>query len=424
MERPQEDTVALHRTVRFVELYSGVGGWTMALKEQIDTAADCNLQCVAALDHSDLCRQVYNHNHGCSHTSFRNAKALCIEKLTLAQVEAWDASIWLLSPPCQPHSRQHSRASRDEGDPRSASFWHLCELLKQMNANKKPALLCLENVVGFEISKSCRRVWMQALHPDYLVAEFHLTPTQVGLPNDRPRYYCLAVLKAKLKGTAGADDALRGTYLKKAISSCCEQPNAPGGIILHTSIPELNVRAEGATNLPPIAYFLDDALADTSALQVPSKLLERSASWCFDIVTPSCTRSSCFTSSYAKFVKGTGSILYMGKEEVATTGRTLVAENMAKEDFAGTTTKTCKMIGVLQDPADRVYQSDWTTRLDVSKLRYFSGLELGRLFGFPASFTFPNDTTVKQQWKLMGNSLNVQVATKIIELGLEFVNVK
>lgn len=75
-------------------------------------------------------------------------------------------------------------------------------------------------------------------------------------------------------------------------------------------------------------------------------------------------------------------------------------------------------------------------------MRYFSGTEVARLMGFPVDeqpavasddesyvasgeshreFTFPAHVTMKQQWKLLGNSLNVRLAAKVAEIGIQSV---
>ena len=48
------------------------------------------------------------------------------------------------------------------------------------------------------------------------------------------------------------------------------------------------------------------------------------------------------------------------------------------------------------------------------KLRYFTPREISRLLGFPSSLSFPNNVTVKQQYKVLGNSLNVTVVSLLI----------
>jgi tRNA (cytosine38-C5)-methyltransferase len=74
-------------------------------------------------------------------------------------------------------------------------------------------------------------------------------------------------------------------------------------------------------------------------------------------------------------------------------------------------------------------------------MRYLSGAEIARLMGFPVSepaaeihdgkqeallngargFSFPSHCTMKQQWKLLGNSLNVQVAAKVAQIGIQAI---
>ena len=82
-------------------------------------------------------------------------------------------------------------------------------------------------------------------------------------------------------------------------------------------------------------------------------------------------------------------------------------------------------------------------------MRYFSGTEIARLMGFPLDtssnddsktfvlnngtstndkqledvskrkFSFPKDCTMRQQWKMLGNSLNVRVAASVAEIGIQ-----
>ena len=81
-------------------------------------------------------------------------------------------------------------------------------------------------------------------------------------------------------------------------------------------------------------------------------------------------------------------------------------------------------------------------------MRYLSGTEIARLMGFPVGelaastcddsdptkegsavigageagpyrkFSFPPVCTLRQQWKLLGNSLNVNVAAGVAEIGI------
>jgi len=149
----------------YLEFYSGVGGWTLALneaKKRINRKRDIHmtlqLQRLAFFDHSNLCNHVFQynfsssqgHNISCANDSEKEVKPMAIEKLTIGQLEQYKASIWVLSPPCQPHTRQHSNQNQDLQDPRSRSFLHICSLLEKLTLDTLPKLIFLENVIGFE----------------------------------------------------------------------------------------------------------------------------------------------------------------------------------------------------------------------------------------------------------------------------------
>lgn len=378
--RPNVENDAISgEELSYVEFYSGIGGWTMALEEAIGRIHErkFHLRRIAALDHSDLCTKVFEHNFG------SDPKSFAVERLTLQQVEEWKASVWVMSPPCQPHTRQHSNQSEDLKDPRSASFLHLVDLIRKMKVECLPSLICLENVVGFETSRSCQ-LWIEALQErGYSICSFHLSPTQVGLPNDRPRLFCVAVQKKMSEESPAETEGLLSYF----------NQSSPSTIL--TSIPALAVKPEHEmvlSDLPCISSFLDEP-SDHEALQVPSKVFQGSAAWCFDMVAPKSRRSSCFTQSYGRYIRGTGSVLYQDENREIN----------------------------LMAPEDRNFDEDWANNFDFTKLRYFSGMEMARLMGFSNYFSFPSNCSYKQQWKLIGNSLNVRVASRIVELGLRLM---
>ena len=315
-----------------------------------------------------------------------------------------------MSPPCQPHTRQHDKQDLDLDDSRSQSFLHICQLLQDTQEDKLPILLLMENVVGFEKSGSCRR-WRTVLQGrNYSLAHFHLTPPQVGLPNDRPRYFCVAVRSTTT--TAGAAVPDHGTTVSSlplpSATACwwtkilSKESNIDDEPNIQSQLPELGVLpVDAVCNLPPLSTFLDVTTPDDkehesslSSLRVPGKLLETSAAWCFDTVTPDDTRSACFTHSYGTFIRGTGSVLY--------TGPPRYYDRLQ-----------------LQSPEDRIFDASWKEGLNLEQhLRYFSGREMAKLMGFADSFSFPVDCPPKQQRKLLGNSLNVRVAARLCELAL------
>ena len=111
--------------------------------------------------------------------------------MSMSDLESLRAHLWVLSPPCQPFTRQGHR--RDVEDARAASFLRLLGKLGEMDGECVPEFICLENVVGFEQSETRNRM-LDVFCKSGLeaVQEFILSPDQFGIPYSRPRYFCLA----------------------------------------------------------------------------------------------------------------------------------------------------------------------------------------------------------------------------------------
>ncbi len=158
--------------LRVLELYCGIGGCAAAL------GADAEV--VAAIDIDRTALEVYR-------TNFPHpAAARTIEALSAADLERWRADLWWLSPPCQPFTRRGRR--RDDDDPRSASLLRLIGLLEEV----PPPYLALENVPGFEGSRTHARLLGALERLGYGVRQQLLCPTELGVPNRRRRFYLLA----------------------------------------------------------------------------------------------------------------------------------------------------------------------------------------------------------------------------------------
>ena len=521
-------------TLTYLEFYSGIGGWSLALEKACrDIAANTNthntscatsgddgaaaavtgqrisVQRLASYDHSDLCNAVFAHNFVSNSDATSNAEddkkpsaakrqkkkqkrndtslstattaaaarrpppppaslpTYPIEKLTATDLAKLNPDIWAMSPPCQPHTRQHDHHSTEEelSDPRSKSFLHLIELMYELGSSTSkghtvekddggskdllPKIILLENVVGFEASTSCQKYKQALIDNGYVFTELHLNPTQVGIPNDRPRYYCCAVKGLEqddFKGHNSPDDVLVLQQLMDMFQNASDGSNAQLPNV-HTSIPSLGVAEPGssdiASSLPTIASYLDTDLSplaldgpstNTSKLdkvQISKMTIEKSAAWCFDIITRDDARSACFTSSYGKYVKGTGSVLYYGSD-----GSTMNASaETAESKCDGQATDVFRLV----DPKERSYDATWWERLVAGDsgsppLRYLSGEEVARLMGFPlkgdttdisthsdSAFSFPEWCTEKQKWRLLGNSINVAVSARIAELGMRLL---
>ena len=172
---------------RVAEFYSGIGGWCSALN-----LCDANYTIVGAFDINNIANETYDANY----SSKSSSKS--IETFSKKFLKNIAADKWVMSPPCQPITRKNETETRDSNDPRSKSFLKLIQLIQEMDSPRR--YVAPENVVGFENSYCCEQ-FIDALRSlNYSLIQFHLTPTQFGLPNDRPRYYCIAIRRGSFDG--------------------------------------------------------------------------------------------------------------------------------------------------------------------------------------------------------------------------------
>ena len=161
-----------------LELFCGIGGCAAALPEGV--------RVVGALDISEKALAVYRRNF-----PGHPARVKLIDGLSSADLAAFGADLWWLSPPCQPFTRRG--LGRDADDPRASGLLHLIGLLRESEA-VRPAALALENVPGFERSR-CHALLREVLdRAGYRVRETLLCPTELGVPNRRRRFYLAAAL--------------------------------------------------------------------------------------------------------------------------------------------------------------------------------------------------------------------------------------
>lgn len=329
-----------------------------------------------------------------------------------------------MSPPCQPFTRQHPAT---ENDPRSNALLHLIKSIEKLK--KPPKYLALENVIGFEESPTCVTLLNTLESTGYNFMQFALTPSQFGIPNERPRFYLLAILNgefsecdvrkpAAIPGIVEVDDeANTNTIPRNRIDRT-----------VRTCIP-------GVVPIDPVALssYLSDSLSVTEMgdLIMTEKSLEKNASWCLDIVSPDDKCTSCFTKSYSKYFKGTGSVLLIpdpflsreksfeksnnadgivdasipktdDKMEHSESNSCSVSSNILPLDSAISSQKTIgnrtpEFSSVIDSllasqnatsadfrelPETRTFDSNWKEKLKGNKLRFFSPTELLRLFGF------------------------------------------
>lgn len=174
-----------------LELFSGIGGWAESLRQSYESMGQAN-DCVIvdAIDINDASNRTYSSN-------FPSTKISCksIESLKKSYFESLNSNCWCMSPPCQPFTRNNTSDFRDNNDNRSDALIYLLSILDQLSI--PPHFIFLENVVGFEASKCCEQVRTLLRKRNYVFQEFILSPSEFGIPNERPRYYLTAIISNK-----------------------------------------------------------------------------------------------------------------------------------------------------------------------------------------------------------------------------------
>ncbi|KAI5075482.1 hypothetical protein GOP47_0009558 [Adiantum capillus-veneris] len=331
-----------------------------------------------------------------------------IQHLTIKKLDGYDADAWLLSPPCQPYTRQGLQ--KDADDLRASSFLKLLEILPLLC--KPPAFLFIENVVGFESSVS-HDILVEALKKaEFSIQEFILTPLQLGIPYSRPRYFCLAKRRPfcfsypqfnnQLLDNLGPAAPTFSVSVSQTLDSSPHTNHSlelPTGNFSHDypckavkEYLEDQLFDEGGLDDSPCmethSANIDGKKLEHNTFEVPGYLIDR---WgdVFDVVTPNSRRCCCFTKSYGRFVKGTGSFI----ATKLTNEHGL--EQLSSEGDSGGIMKSnlcLKQLG----------------------LRYFTPREIANLHSFPKNFGFPDRITIKQRYALLGNSLSVAVVASLL----------
>ena len=357
--------------MRVAEFYAGVGGWHYAFKR-----TGLNINVVAAIDINTTSNLIYRHNFPSTRHLQRN---IC--GLTEQELDAMDATMFTLSPPCQPFTRQGKRGDKD--DHRTDSFFHLMHALTRMR--NPPTHLMMENVKGFEVSETRKHFISTLGIMGYSYQEFLLSPTQFGVPNSRTRYYLLAKKQPH-------------SFHELGTNGICEDPTKILSL-LRQNVPDtgssLDTGTSPACPAPApstLSSFLEPLEEEHLVTYlVPDKVLTKCAMG-VDIVQPSSTSSCCFTKGYFHYSVGTGSILQHNEEaDLHSCYQLYTAAQMKQHEEAN-----IKHLKPLQ-------------------LRYFTPREVANLMCFPPDFSLPPTITLRQSYQTLGNSVNVVVISSLVK---------
>ncbi|XP_047280652.1 tRNA (cytosine(38)-C(5))-methyltransferase isoform X7 [Homo sapiens] len=316
--------------LRVLELYSGVGGMHHALRESCIPA-----QVVAAIDVNTVANEVYKYNF--PHTQLL---AKTIEGITLEEFDRLSFDMILMSPPCQPFTR---------------------DLLIQT----------IENC-GFQYQ------------------EFLLSPTSLGIPNSRLRYFLIAKLQSEpLPFQAPGQVLMEFPKIESVhpqkyamdVENKIQEKNVEPNISFDGSIQcsgkdailfkletaeEIHRKNQQDSDLSVkmLKDFLEDD-TDVNQYLLPPKSLLRYA-LLLDIVQPTCRR-------YGSYIEGTGSVLQTAED--------VQVENIYKS-------------------LTNLSQEEQITKLLILKLRYFTPKEIANLLGFPPEFDEQSDILLKTEKRL------------------------
>lgn len=390
--------------IRCLEFFSGIGG----LHHSFNIACPLG-EVVASFDINIIANATYKHNFD------KTPVTKGIDFLSVYDIEKYDANCWLMSPPCQPYTR--GGKGLDDQDPRAKGLLHLIDILPKLSNH--PSYIFLENVLNFEKSKSREKLITQLCKMNYEIHECLLTPLQFGIPNDRLRYYLMA---RKLQEFNNDEKVITPQkYFEQAT--------------IHTSWPfecMLDNKENDKCNhwkqqqslqlskfeIPKLSNYVENIL-DEKELQkylVPEKYILKSYNFKFDIVRPTDKRCSCFTKSY-------------GSHHIFGSGSLIQTKNLEFTDYNFENPKSLLELG----------------------LRYFTPTEIAKLHAFPLKsqlstnsssknenvlnsinnytpklyncfelmqtsnyLEFPDDVSIIQKYRLLGNSLNVFVVSELL----------
>ncbi|KAF0898610.1 hypothetical protein E2562_008193 [Oryza meyeriana var. granulata] len=290
---------------KVLEFYSGIGGMRYSIE-----ASGVRAEVVEAFDINDVANDVYEFNFG--HRPCQGN----IQTLTASDLDKYKAQAWLLSPPCQPYTRQGLQ--KHSADARAFSFIKILNLMKNMSF--PPQMLFVENVVGFEVSDTHDQLLEVLSDLNFNTQEFILSPLQFGIPYSRPRYFCLAKRESMSFQNPSDNSKLLRTptfrTLVRADHNRYNQNEDDLELVCKPINEFLETRTLNIDDLDSSGTISDFNESDGCTPSemvfqdyvVPLNLIERWGN-AMDIVYPESKRCCCFTKSYYRYVKGTGSLL-------------------------------------------------------------------------------------------------------------------
>ncbi|KAF7457338.1 DNA methyltransferase PMT1 - like protein [Cryptosporidium felis] len=350
---------------------------------------------------------------------------------SLSETDIPFADIWLLSPPCQPFTKGGSK--KDSDDPRSKPFLKLIEVMLALeNSEKLPRAWFVENVVNFETSNT-HKIMMAMLNKlNFETFEFILSPTQVGIPNTRVRYYCISIrnsskfpnlplnrlksLLYKNKSEFIASHILSVSKIPLVVGKSSEKSQSLNKVVpfeyqnIVCALPyEVDKSAQILQNSPTkigdvlLLNLIDDKTVN-SLKELALNIVKSNPSFKFDIVNIHSKASTTFTKSYIE-TRGRGGPLL----DYSSYSRESALSNIDHSIFDHIF-NTCSL-----DP------QRFRVPGETSNLRCFHPCEILSIMGFPINWFDELKISLKQKYSLIGNSISVYIASILLHFMLELL---
>lgn len=240
----------------------------------------------------------------------------------------------------------------------------------------------MENVKGFECS-IVRNIFTKKLQEcNFDFQEFLLSPTSVGVPNSRLRYYCIArrctkpwnfktkteivsmhidISKLVMKSVSASTNFINKSFQVECLPREFDEPYC-------------------------IECILEEEVSDKFLLK--DQQLKRAK--VLDVCHRDSRRSCCFTKAYSHYLDGTGSVFTEASRELVEKIKNASASELGSSEF----------IQPLRE----------------LKLRFFTPKEILALMSFPKDYSFPETVSTKQCYRLLGNSVNVRVISELLKI--------
>ena len=322
-----------------VEFFSGIGGMRLGVEAAFDVlkkngSTALEAPCIASCTAYEISLFANAaYKHNFPETPSHSVKKTKLVEQLKPVHLDGKADLWTMSPPCQPFSKTLLAKQRDK-DKRSAGFIALMNMLEKLDS--PPKWILLENVKNFFGSEAYNDWCGKLAARGYTWKGFLLTPMQFGVPNNRMRYYQLCELSDRWRG--------------------CSASEAPATII---------ERLGNVQDVQPLSDFVAPSMSDEEAAKYLLSRETLSKKW----------QATC--QSFRSTIKS----------------RTVLQLHMPA--------LFTEQVGHCAMHADRPFEGDPLDKTDMTKyhgsIRKFSPRELLALFGFPSSFTLPNDMKLEKK---------------------------